>query len=301
MTDPPEVAIILATRNGARYLPAQLATLEAQTVPWRLIISDDGSWDDTRKVAHDFSTKYRVHLIDGPRVGLAGANFLAALRHTAVPPGPVAFCDQDDLWYPNRLSDGLAALAGTEGQPALACAPVIPVDATGGRHMATARQIGTPSFGNALVQNVLCGSAMTLNAAAVAALRDDPAPPPLPFHDWWIYLRATAAGWPIHILSRPALAYRQHADNTLGFDHGIARKIRKAGRLWDGTWRTWRDDMLDALLALPEAALPPQARFAAAQLRHGTHRLRAWTASGAHRQGGAGQALMLGLAALNKV
>ena len=44
----PDIAILLCTYNGARFLPAQLASLAAQSFrQWRLFVSDDGSNDDT--------------------------------------------------------------------------------------------------------------------------------------------------------------------------------------------------------------------------------------------------------------
>jgi glycosyltransferase involved in cell wall biosynthesis len=44
----PSIAILLCTYNGARFLPAQLASFAQQTFTnWRLYASDDGSIDET--------------------------------------------------------------------------------------------------------------------------------------------------------------------------------------------------------------------------------------------------------------
>lgn len=302
--DVPLTTVLLATRNGAVHLEAQLQSLGAQDAPWRLFVSDDGSWDDTRLILSRFADAHperEVRVVEGPRQRLAGANFLHGLRHPAlfegVAPGPVAFCDQDDVWHPHRLSDAAGLLAGAEG-PALACAPIQPVTADAGAPQGGVRAVPARSFANALVQNVLPGPSITLNAAAVAALRADPAPPaPLPFHDWWVYLRATAAGWPIHVAGRVALDYRQHGGNVVGQGGSLA----KLARLWDGSWTQWRDGLLDALLALPEDTIMPEARAAAQVLRHGHPRRRAWAQSKAHRASAAQTRLFRILAFVGRV
>jgi Glycosyl transferase family 2 len=67
------------TLNGERFLAEQLASLERQTFNnWKLIASDDGSFDGTRSILRAFQKCFepgRVEIIDGPRRGVA-ANFL---------------------------------------------------------------------------------------------------------------------------------------------------------------------------------------------------------------------------------
>lgn len=303
----PEVApvtIVMATRNGAAHLSAQLNSLVSQTVPWRLFVSDDGSWDDTRLVLARFSAAHpelETKVVEGPRARLSGANFLAALRHPELPAGPVAFCDQDDIWHPDRLALGLQALEACQG-PGLSVSAVQPVSEDGGETLGPPLPFRPASMGNALVQNTLPGSAMTLNAQAVSALRADPAPPqPLPFHDWWIYLRAMAAGWHLCAVPHVTVQYRQHGGNVQGSRAGAWASVTRAKQLYNGRWTAWRDANLDALLALPEGAVSEEARRAAHVLRHGQPRWTAWKESGATRQSRLEQALFLGLAGLGRL
>lgn len=286
------VTVIMATLNGAEFLPEQLRSLERQHVPWRLVASDDGSRDGTRAMLADFASRREAQVLEGPRLGTPGANFLSALQGMDWPGGPVAFCDQDDIWFDHRLSDGLRLLEGVK-EPTVACAPVQPVDRFGRRKLGPPLTVGSPSFQNALVENVLCGSTITLNAAAVRELLRDRTEPNLPFHDWWIYLRATAAGWPIHVAERPALAYRQHDTNAVGMTQGPLGKLDKLGQIRDGTWTAWRDANLEALLGLPAERVDGQARKAAFELRYGTARHRSWKVTKATRQSTLEQALML--------
>ena len=73
MSDP-HIIVLMATCNGARYLPAQLHSLIAQTHNnWSLIVSDDGSRDATLDILHRFD---RAH--PGRILHLAGHPLAAA-------------------------------------------------------------------------------------------------------------------------------------------------------------------------------------------------------------------------------
>lgn len=95
----------MTTYNGARYLADQLESLAAQQhLPSELVITDDGSTDDTLALVRRFAgtAPFPVHLHRNPeRLGYK-ANFLHAAsfcRHQLI-----SFCDQDDVWRPENLS-----------------------------------------------------------------------------------------------------------------------------------------------------------------------------------------------------
>jgi len=94
----------MATFNGEDWLNVQLQSLANQTrLPDRLIISDDGSTDGTVKIAQEFarSAPFEVVLLEGPRAGNYGENFWFAGKHAGTE--IIAWCDQDDYWYPQKL------------------------------------------------------------------------------------------------------------------------------------------------------------------------------------------------------
>lgn len=107
------IAILLASYQGARFIGTQLDSLAAQEFPhWRLVVSDDGSTDGTPDLVREFAARHRdreITLISGPRQG-ATSNFLHLLAHLRDGEA-MAFCDQDDLWLPDRLAVGVAALS----------------------------------------------------------------------------------------------------------------------------------------------------------------------------------------------
>ena len=108
------VTVLMAVRNGAQTLPAQLDSLAAQShANWRLIASDDGSTDGSRAILQRFAqgrvTLGQVAVVEGPGQGFV-ANFLSLLARPGVS-GPVALSDQDDIWFPDKLQRALARLA----------------------------------------------------------------------------------------------------------------------------------------------------------------------------------------------
>ena len=109
-----ECTVVMATYNGAKYLAEQLASLEQQTAPpARLIISDDGSSDDTKEILASFAKKaaFEVTLVDGPRQGYAD-NFWSAARLADT--SYVAWADQDDVWHPEKILKCVQALRDSE-------------------------------------------------------------------------------------------------------------------------------------------------------------------------------------------
>jgi len=216
----PHIAILLSTWNGATFLPDQLASFLRLSGPeWRLYWRDDGSDDRSADIVRAFAAGPGSGLVverndNRGRVGIT-ASFLTLLR--LAPKGVVvAFADQDDVWLPEKLTRGLAALARvSEGTPALYCARQSLVNATLRPIKLSATITEPPGFPQALTQNIATGCTVMLNPDAVrliAASRE----PPLTLHDWWAYLVVTAAGGRVLIDDEPTVLYRQHGGNAVG-------------------------------------------------------------------------------------
>jgi glycosyltransferase involved in cell wall biosynthesis len=97
------LAVVMATYNGARWLPEQLDSILAQTrLPDRLIVSDDGSSDGSLELLERFaeSAPIPVTLLTGPGSGLAD-NFWHAVSHASE--DLIAWADQDDVWHADKL------------------------------------------------------------------------------------------------------------------------------------------------------------------------------------------------------
>ena len=98
------ISIAMATYNGAPYIREQLQSFIDQTrQPDELIITDDGSCDETESIIREFAkiSPFAVTFQRNPRkLGYCG-NFNAALMLTD---GDLVFLsDQDDVWFPEKI------------------------------------------------------------------------------------------------------------------------------------------------------------------------------------------------------
>ncbi len=258
------VTILMGVYNGAEFLADQLQSIANQTHRnWHLIASDDGSTDESLSILRAFSEKHpgQVEILAGPCRGHA-ANYLSLLRNLPDDPGWIAFADQDDVWLPEKLDHGIAALRAHANRVAIHFSRtwVVSRELTGPRLSATRPR--PPSFQNALVQNIASGNTIlaTPRAASLlvkAARRVDH----LIVHDWFVYQLITGChGVALHD-DRPALLYRQHATNSIGANDGLRARLRRMRMLWSGLYADWNDTNLRALSALSDLLAPDANRI----------------------------------------
>jgi Glycosyl transferase family 2 len=233
--DGPGVAILLSTFNGEQYLTEQLASFTAQThANWQLYWRDDGSSDGTDRQVDIFAASEGAgRCINHPEGGhmRATGSFLALLRLALTGPARFfAFSDQDDVWLPDKLSHGVAALADLpQGRPGLYfCARAL-VDAAlapVGQVLAPRR---APGFPAALTQNLAPGCCMVLNRSAAELIDATPVPDGT-WHDWWAYIVVAAHGGTVIAGDTPDILYRQHSANLVGEPLGFWSRTLGAAR-----------------------------------------------------------------------
>lgn len=98
----PLVSIIIPTYNHARFLPAALRAVLAQTEPrWEAIVVNNFSQDDTVPVVNSFRDA-RIRLVNFANHGVIAASRNHGIALTQAP--YIAFLDSDDVWYPEKLA-----------------------------------------------------------------------------------------------------------------------------------------------------------------------------------------------------
>ena len=147
-------------------------------------------------------------------------NFFTLLAHAPIG-ARYAFCDQDDVWLPNKITRAVEALRCCNAtKPALYCSRQVIVDKKLRRLRVSPDVFRLPSLNNALVQNIATGNTIVINDAARRAILAAPLPSGS-FHDWWCYLVVTAVGGAIIFDRCPTILYRQHCLNVVGTAAGF--------------------------------------------------------------------------------
>src|SRR5690349_19085339 len=109
MSAPLAASVVIPTRNRANLLALTLrSVLRQRDVDIEVVVVDDGDGPETAALVNAFEDA-RVRLIRNsePRgeCGARNCGVAAAQREW------VAFCDDDDLWAPDKLSAQLVAAA----------------------------------------------------------------------------------------------------------------------------------------------------------------------------------------------
>jgi hypothetical protein len=178
--------------------------------------------DDTVQIMCDFmaTSGDRCVQIMGPsfRIGptLSFMTLLRSAKPTMGPRDTAAFMDQDDVWLPDKLARGIAALAKRRlSTPTLYCARMVVVDAELRPLGETTIPSRSPGFPASLTQNIATGCSIMLNRRAVSLAAASIPSTSCP-HDWWCYLLTTAAAGDVILDHTPVAMYRQHGGNVIG-------------------------------------------------------------------------------------
>jgi glycosyltransferase involved in cell wall biosynthesis len=96
-----KISVCVATYNGATYIAAQLRSILPQLgINDEIIISDDGSSDDTLSIINAFNDP-RIIIFNNHELRSPSFNFENALKHCS---GDLIFLsDQDDVWAAGKV------------------------------------------------------------------------------------------------------------------------------------------------------------------------------------------------------
>jgi glycosyltransferase involved in cell wall biosynthesis len=220
------VTAIVPTHNRTHLLATTLRTILWQdSVELEVIIVDDGSSDDVRRVIDQFGDP-RVRLIrhEVPQgVCIARNRGVAEARGTWL-----AFCDDDDLWAPDKLAVLVEAARGSGRNWAYSGAVHVNVEL----RVLSARL--PPSPGRLLRTlprwNIVPGgSSNVIVRTAALASAGGWDPQLINVADWDLWARLALNGSPACV-ERPLVGYRIHAGNA---STNIALILREARLLDD--------------------------------------------------------------------
>lgn len=206
------IAILVATYNGEKYIEEQIKSLQKQTVSnINIIINDDMSKDGTFSKIKQFVEKDSRIKISQVKCGGACENFLYLLRENRDYDW-FFFCDQDDVWYPQKVEKLInVVLTRQQTTPLLAYCDKDLVNENL-KSLNIKEYDFQDDFKSILFQNHIYGCAMMINKALadkLLCLSD------IAMHDHGAALVAALEGEIIHVREK-LVKYRQHANNVTG-------------------------------------------------------------------------------------
>ena len=290
----PIISIIIPAYNCVRWLPTTLDSVLAQTVcEWECLVVDDGSTDDTSRVAQEYADRdMRFQVIRQPNSGPSAARN-HGLRASSPASRYLTFMDSDDVWLPDALtvlqqelerhpervgSHGLADFIDADGNPQ-----------SPGQHADFGRKrfgydgrgyvwwgLEKPTSFACLSQGNVCFPPGLVLARRVAYEQagpfDDSFRGP---EDWDMLIRLSRFG-DFTFVNRVILQYRRHESN-LGAQNGIAQaawRVRckaffspdntpEQQRIVRGGWRAYQRFMIGERIKAAQECLKSR-RFAGA-------------------------------------
>lgn len=211
------VNVLISTYNGEKYIREQLDSILRQSCKdIKIYVRDDGSSDRTVSILKEYENQNRITLIQGENVGY-GRSFYKLLQ-IADQGDYWSFCDQDDVWLPDKVKWAVEWLGRQpETVPAL----------FGNAYELTDETLKTTygvqrspryrlDFRRALTDCVYQGFAMTFNAR-LRELMLMASENEITSHDWWGMLLAIRFG--IHYFDdRIAVKHRRLKSSISGMD-----------------------------------------------------------------------------------
>lgn len=206
----------MATYCGEQFIREQLDSIVRQTLlPIEIVITDDGSTDNTLNIVEDFSRNapFPIRIFRNEiRLGYAD-NFLKAA--SLCEGDVIAFCDQDDIWIENKL----AICSRYFSNPSIALvqhsAVTLSPEGRPGRTYPDFPRVQVLEVGKSDPFENHPGFAMLLRKELLHLLDNSRRPWRAATHDQWSWFLASSMGKIVLLPDKLAL-YRQHATNTLG-------------------------------------------------------------------------------------
>lgn len=235
----------MATYNGEKYIKQQLDSILGQSnTDWELFIFDDKSDDATVEIVTKISeSDQRIKVFTNEKNVGVTQNFLRALEEVYQLHRfeYFMFCDQDDVWLPDKLALTLNRMTEEEKDTeiVLVHTDLKLVDASGDRVIAESfrrrahlKHITDHVFERLLAQPFVFGCTSMMNGALVQHIF--PVPEQVYAHDSWVSLIAAALG-KIAYIDRPSILFRQHTLNTSGTASAssLGNRIRRVTAGWE--------------------------------------------------------------------
>ena len=208
--------ILISTYNGEQYIKEQLNSIFTQTYQnFHIYIRDDGSQDATPEVIREYIEEKavvdKITFIAEENIGFSASFF--RLLSWADKGDYWAFCDQDDIWYPDKLAKAVTWMEQKDAGIPLLYHSAFELGNTDLSKITSYRPGKFDyRFYNSITSNLFFGFAVTINRTLYEMLIQAN-PEVIKYHDWFAAM-ITAAFGKYHLSEQVEAIHRQHGNNA---------------------------------------------------------------------------------------
>ena len=222
----PRIAVLMTAYNGMEWIEKQIQSILNQSqIDVSLFISIDLSTDGTYEWCKNLEGRYpQVDVLPyGEKYGGAAPNFFRMLRDVSFETfNAVAFADQDDIWFENKLSRALDQIHTREVDGY--SSNVIAFWPSGKQQLIQKSQ--RQKQWDYLFEAAGPGCTYVFTKELALALQSfcklhQEQLKPIMLHDWFSYAFARANNFKWYIDNNSSLYYRQHTGNQVGANNGL--------------------------------------------------------------------------------
>lgn len=268
-----KVAVLIASYNGEKFIKEQINSILRQDDKYEIeiLIRDDGSTDATIDVIKQIGKKNIKLYQDGEKKGAPMSFYDLILKSPDA--DFYAFADQDDVWKPTKLNASIQQLSKSGDKIAIYGSSFDVVDSD--LHFIKKEKTKNSRYytlGRTLIKDCFPGCTMVFNRALRDKLKEH-VPKYIRMHDYYTMMVAEAFHGDIYCDEESQILYRQHGNNTVGFNHSIGERIKRYIRLSTKN-RNERQKQSNSLLECYYKELPEDSKELLINIKDYKHSLR---------------------------
>lgn len=211
------LTLVLATHNGALWLPELLRSIGVQTLlPAQVLALDDASTDESLSILHGWKP-WGVQVTVEAHTSNQGAIRSFEELLSKVRTEYFALCDQDDVWLPDKLEKSVRLLASSQASLVYTDLQVVDADLHDVAPSMWRLSNIVPVEGHRVIPLVLknCVTGCTVVGRTTLLKSALPFPEGVPMHDWWLATVGACTDG-LTPLNDSTVLYRQHGQNQVG-------------------------------------------------------------------------------------
>lgn len=220
-----KVLVLISTYNGEKYLTEQIESVLRQVdCEVHILARDDGSVDNTISILKKYEKTNKLDWFSGKNLKPA-LSFMELIDKAPENYDYYAFCDQDDVWYQNKLKKSVVNI--DRDIPSMFCSNAYLSDS----ELNIVRPVykSEPRFTleDVLLHGGILGCTMVFNKRLLCYAKQREKDFIIPMHDYYIATLCLALNGSLTYSDECLMFYRQHGNNVIGCSKSIFSSIKE--------------------------------------------------------------------------